>query len=131
MAKKKAGKKKDNSSKKKASGKKDKLAKKSGKKKGGKKGVSTARAVEQVGPSIKDPEMYEALRDQGASKEKAARISNAAAATSRSELGRKGGKAEDYTDRTKAELLDRARELDIAGRSTMNRDELIEALRNH
>ena len=43
------------------------------------------------GPSVKDPEMYEALRDEGASKEKAARIANAAAATSRSAVGRKGG----------------------------------------
>ncbi|MFZ2623649.1 MAG: hypothetical protein WAX29_00195 [Propionibacterium sp.] len=143
MSKKKAGKKKDKSSKKKTSGKKDKSGKKvkAGKKSGKKSdarakdtaGGKTAKTkgTVQAGPSIKDPEMYQALRDQGSSEEKAARISNAAAATSRSELGRKGGQAEDYTDRTKAELLDRARELDIAGRSTMNRDELIEALRNH
>ena len=31
------------------------------------------------GPQIKDDETYEALRDQGASKEKAARIANAKA----------------------------------------------------
>jgi hypothetical protein len=43
------------------------------------------------GPSVKDPKMYEALRDDGASKEKAARISNAAANTSRSSVGKKGG----------------------------------------
>lgn len=83
------------------------------------------------GPSVKDPEQYEALRDQGASKEKAARISNASANQGRSSVGRKGGKAEDYDDRTKDELLQRARELDIEGRSTMNKDELIDALRNH
>ena len=35
------------------------------------------------GPSIKDDEQYEALRAQGASKEKAAGISNAATNTSR------------------------------------------------
>ena len=44
------------------------------------------------GPSVKDPEMYEALRDDGASKEKAARISNAAANTSREAVGAKGRK---------------------------------------
>ena len=33
----------------------------------------------QPGPSIKKPKTYEALRDKGMSKEKAARISNAQA----------------------------------------------------
>ncbi|HMQ37917.1 MAG TPA: Rho termination factor N-terminal domain-containing protein [Micropruina sp.] len=83
------------------------------------------------GPSVKDPELYEALRDEGASKEKAARISNAAAATSRSEVGRKGGNAKDYEDRTKDELLQRARDLGIEGRSRMSKAQLIDALRNH
>lgn len=83
------------------------------------------------GPSVKDPEMYEALRDDGASKEKAARISNAAANTSRSKVGRKGGEAGRYDDMTKRQLLDRARTVGIAGRSSMNKGELIEALREH
>ena len=83
------------------------------------------------GPSVKDPEMYEALRDDGASKEKAARISNAAAGSSRSTVGRKGGNAENYEDRTKDELLKRARELGIDGRSRMSKAQLIDALRNH
>lgn len=83
------------------------------------------------GPSVKDKEMYEALRDDGASKEKAARISNAAAASSRSKVGRKGGKAGDYEDMTKDELLKRARKIGIEGRSKMDKGELIKALRNH
>lgn len=83
------------------------------------------------GPSVKDPELYQALRREGNSKEKSARISNAAANTSRSEVGRRGGNAEDYDDRTKDELMQRARELDIAGRSSMSKAELIEALRHH
>ncbi len=83
------------------------------------------------GPSVKDPALYEKLRDEGASKQKAARISNAAAATSRSAVGRKGGNAENYPDRTKKELLARARELGIKGRSTMSKAELVDALRNH
>lgn len=82
------------------------------------------------GPSVKDPEVYEALREDGASKEKAARIANAAAATSRSEVGRRGGLAPAYEDQTKGDLLDRARELDIAGRSRMTKAELIDALRS-
>lgn len=83
------------------------------------------------GPSVKDPQLYEALRDDGASKEKAARISNAAANTSRHAVGHQGGAAEDYDDRTVPELRTRAAELGIKGRSSMNRSQLIDALRNH
>ena len=90
-----------------------------------------SRNADDPGPSVKDPEMYEALRDDGASKEKAARISNAAANSSRSEVGRKGGEGEDYDERTVEELRERAAELDIEGRSSMSKDELIDALRNH
>ena len=83
------------------------------------------------GPSVKDKEMYEALRDDGASKEKAARIANAAARTSRSEVGRKGAQAGDYDEWSKDQLMGRAREIGIEGRSRMTKGELIEALRNH
>lgn len=83
------------------------------------------------GPSVKDREQYEALRRDGASKEKAARIANASAAQGRSAVGRRGATAEDYEDRTKDELLQRAREIGIDGRSKMSKGELIDALRNH
>jgi hypothetical protein len=83
------------------------------------------------GPSVKDPEVYEALRDDGASKEKAARIANAAAAQGRSKVGERGGEASDYEDRPVDELRRRAAELDIEGRSSMTKDELIDALRGH
>ena len=83
------------------------------------------------GPSVKDPGLYESLREDGASKEKAARIANAAAASSRSEVGEKGGRAGSYDDWTVEELRERAREIGIEGRSTMKKDELIDALRNH
>ena len=83
------------------------------------------------GPSVKDPDQYEALRREGASKEKAARISNASAGSSRSAVGRRGGSVEDLDDRSKEELVKRARELDIEGRSTMTKRELVDAIRNH
>lgn len=83
------------------------------------------------GPSVKDPGLYEALRDQGNSKEKSARIANTAANTSRKEVGRKGAKSGDYEDWTKKDLLARGRELDIDGRSSMDKAALIRALRNH
>ncbi|MEP7369292.1 MAG: Rho termination factor [Dermatophilaceae bacterium] len=86
---------------------------------------------EQPGSSVKDKKMYEALRADGASKEKAARISNAAAATSRSAVGARGGRAGDYEDWSKDDLRGRARELGIQGRSKMDKGDLIHALRNH
>lgn len=83
------------------------------------------------GPSVKDKELYEKLRDEGNSKEKSARIANAAAASSRSEVGSKGGQSGSYDDWTVDDLRHRAAELDIEGRSSMTKDELIEALRSH
>lgn len=79
------------------------------------------------GPSINDDEQYEALRREGMSKQKAARIAN----TDRSDAARKGGQSPPYEEWTVSELAERAREIGIEGRSRMNKDELIDALRNH
>jgi len=81
--------------------------------------------------SLKDPKLYEKLRDEGDSKEKAARISNAAAARGRSAVGRKGGKAGDYDEMSVPELRKRAKELGLHGYSGKRKGELISALRNH
>lgn len=81
--------------------------------------------------SLKDPELYEELRKDGASKEKAARISNAAAARGRSSVGRTGGKSGNYADWTVPELKKRAKELGLTGYSGKRKGELINALRNH
>ena len=83
------------------------------------------------GPSVKDKSLYEVLRDEGNSKEKSARIANAAANTSRKAVGRKGGKSGDYDDWTVAHLRRRAGEIGIEGRSKMDKAELVKALRNH
>lgn len=79
------------------------------------------------GPSIKDPEQYEKLREQGESKEKAARIAN----TPREQAGRRGGKAGAYEDWSEEKLRERAQEIGIEGRSDMNKEQLIDALRKH
>jgi hypothetical protein len=81
--------------------------------------------------SVKDEKVYKEVRKSGASKEKAARIANASARDGRSAVGKRGGKAGDYEDMTKEQLLQRARKVGIEGRSKMTKPELIKALRNH
>lgn len=81
--------------------------------------------------SIKDEKMYADLRKEGNSKEKAARISNAAAARGKSAVGRKGGKSGSYEDWTVPELKKRAKELGLSGYSGLNKSKLVAKLRNH
>ncbi|GAC49280.1 DUF7218 family protein [Gordonia aichiensis] len=83
------------------------------------------------GPSIKDDELYEKLRDEGNSKEKSARIANAAAAQGRSKVGEKGGESGSYEDWTVDELRSRAKELGLSNYSDLKKDELIDKLREH
>ena len=80
--------------------------------------------------SIKNKDTYDALRDDGMSKEKAARIANAQANDDMNP-SEKGGKQPPYEDWTKDKLYERAQEIGIDGRSDMTKGELIEALRNH
>jgi hypothetical protein len=80
---------------------------------------------------IKDEKTYQKLRQRGESKEKSARIANAAAASSRRQVGKRGGTSPSYDDWSKDELLRRAREIGIKGRSSMTKGELVRALRDH
>ena len=77
------------------------------------------------GPQIKNGELYEKLRDEGNSKEKAARIANAQAEGT---LDHRGTHLE---DRSKDDLEKEAKKIGIEGRSEMDKDDLVKAIRGH
>ncbi len=80
-------------------------------------------ASQNHGKQIKNDDQYEALRDRGMSKSKAARIANTRNA------GKKGGKQPPYEDWSREELYQQAKKVGIDGRSKMNKAELKRALR--
>jgi hypothetical protein len=79
--------------------------------------------------SIKDPKLYEDLRKNGNSKQKAARISNAVAARGQKAVSRKGGESGSYDDWTVPELRKRAKELGLQGYSGLPKAGLIAKIR--
>ncbi len=83
------------------------------------------------GPSVKDDEVYESIRDEGGSKEKAARIANASANSSRETVGREGGQSGSYDDWTVEDLRKRAKELGLSGYSGKKKSDLVAMLRDH
>jgi hypothetical protein len=79
------------------------------------------------GPGVTDPKAYEKTREQGGSKEKAARIANAAAARGRSSVGKKGDKSRSYEE-TVDDLPKRAKELGLSGYAGKHKSELVSML---
>ena len=80
--------------------------------------------------SIKNEKMYEELRQEGNSKQKSARISNAAAARGKSAVAKKGGKSGSYDDWPVADLRKRAKEIGLSGYSNLTKSTLISKIRN-
>ena len=87
-------------------------------------------AKKSPGPSVKDEKVYEKVRESGASKQKAARIANAAANNGRSSVGKRGGKSPAYEDWKREDLEKQAKKVGIKGRSKMKKKELVKALRD-
>ena len=83
------------------------------------------------GPSVKDPKFMRRFAKQGGSKDKPARIANAAAARGQSSVGKKGGKSGSYEDWMVDDLQKRAKELGLAGYSGKHKSELLSMLRDH
>ncbi len=92
--------------------------------------------------SKKDRRMYEHIKDssedRGKSEERAEEIAARTVNKNRREEGRTPNKTTQGTgnpntsldDRTKDELYNRAKEMNISGRSKMNKQELVEAIRS-
>lgn len=80
--------------------------------------------------SLKDPKLYEDLRKQGDSKEKAARISNAVARDGSRAVGHRGGESGSYEDWTVPQLRKRAKELGRHGYSSLPKQQLVALLRD-
>ena len=81
-------------------------------------------------PTIKKEKLYEDLRKEGNSKQKSARIANAAAARGKSAVGKKGGKSGSYDDWTVTDLKKRAKEIGLSGYSNLTKEKLISKIRN-
>lgn len=90
----------------------------------------------------KDERMYEHIRDNEKERGKSTERAKEVAARTVNKQRRKEGKTANstssgtgnpnkpLTERTVTELRNRARELGISGRSSMDKDELVEAIRN-
>ena len=81
-------------------------------------------------PTIKNEKLYEDLRKEGNSKQRSARIANAAAARGKSAIGKKGGKSGSFDDWTVTDLRKRAKELGLSCYSNLSKDKLISKIRN-
>lgn len=77
-------------------------------------------------PTVINDRQYEALRDKGMGKEKAARIAN----SDPKEMARNRLDTGSYEEWSKDQLMDKARDVGITGRSSMNKRQLISALRH-
>ena len=79
--------------------------------------------------SVKDKALYKRLRNLGVSVKESTRVANAGAKTSRQKAGQRGGAATSYANWKVTELRRRAKQAGVKGRSTMNKKQLIKALR--
>ena len=79
--------------------------------------------------SVKDKALYKRLRNLGVSVKESTRVANAGAKTSRQKASQRGGAATSYATWKVPELQRRAKKVGIKGRSTMNKKQLIKALR--
>jgi hypothetical protein len=86
-------------------------------------------AQTKASTSVKDKALYKRLRNLGVSVKESTRVANAGAKTSRKKASQRGGAATSYANWKVPELRRRAKQAGVKGRSTMNKKQLIKALR--
>lgn len=78
---------------------------------------------------VKDKALYKRLRNLGVSAKESARVANGSAKTSRRRASQHSGAVSSYDNLKVPELRRRAKKAGIKGRSTMNKKQLVRALR--
>ena len=80
----------------------------------------------KAGTGVKNKALYKRLRNLGVSAKESARVANSSAKTSRK---RTSGTVSSFANLKVPELRRRAKKAGVKGRSTMNKKQLIKALR--
>jgi hypothetical protein len=83
------------------------------------------------GPSVKDPKVYEEIRETRRIKGQGGSDRQCSGGTLQSSVGNKGGKSGSYEDWTVDDLRKLAKELGLSGYSGKHKSELVSTLRNH
>jgi hypothetical protein len=85
--------------------------------------------AKKAGTGVKNKALYKRLRNLGVSTKESARVANASAKTPSKKASQRGGAASSYANWKVPELRRRAKKAGIKGRSTMNKKQLVKALR--
>jgi hypothetical protein len=86
-------------------------------------------AQKKAGTGVKHKALYKRLRNLGVSSKESARVANSTAKTPGKKASQRGGAATSYATWKVPQLRRRAKKVGIKGRSTMNKKQLIKALR--
>jgi hypothetical protein len=78
---------------------------------------------------VKNKALYKRLRNLGVSAKESARVANTSVKTPTKKASQRGGAASSYANWKVPELRRRAKKAGIKGRSTMNKKQLVKALR--
>jgi len=78
---------------------------------------------------VKNKSLYKRLRNLGVSAKESARVANSSAKTSRKSASKRTGSVSSFDNLKVPELRRRAKKAGVKGRSTMNKKQLIRALR--
>jgi hypothetical protein len=91
--------------------------------------VEANMVQKKAGTGVKNQALYKRLRNLGVSAKESARVANSSAKTSRKRTGQHSGAVSSFANLKVPELRRRAKKAGVKGRSTMNKKQLIKALR--